>query len=112
MGGNVSEWMKDTYKDNWLPIYTYHQNKLKKINTLYSKQILETETFYNTYNDTNGVLIRGGNWYDLSLSNISNKNFDGMNKKVFINPDKSFATVGFRYVIRIYRKDEEQLLKK
>jgi formylglycine-generating enzyme required for sulfatase activity len=111
MGGNVSEWMKETYKDNWLPVYTYHQNKLKKINSKYCRQILEMENFYNEANDTNGVLVRGGNWYDLSLSTISGKNFEGINKKVFVSPDSAYCTVGFRYVVKVYRKDETTLLK-
>lgn len=112
MGGNVSEWMEDTYKDNWLSIYTYHQNKLKKTNSKFSRQLLDIEGIYNSQNDTNGVLVRGGNWFDVSLSNIANKNFEGINKKVFVSPDKAFSTVGFRYVVKIYRKDEEAILSK
>lgn len=111
MGGNVSEWMSDTYKDNWLPIYTYHQNKLKKINTKYSKQLLNIERIYNSQNDTNGVLVRGGNWFDLSLSSIGSKNFEGMNKKRFVDPMKAYSTVGFRYVVKVFRKDEQELLQ-
>lgn len=111
MGGNVSEWMSDTYKDNWLPIYTYHQNKLKKINTKYSKQLLNIERMHDSQNDTNGVLVRGGNWFDLSLSSIGSKNFEGMNKKKFVDPMKAYSTVGFRYVIKVYRKDEQELLQ-
>jgi formylglycine-generating enzyme required for sulfatase activity len=110
MGNNVSEWMKDSYQENWLPVYSLHQSLLEKMNTRYFKQILEMERFYNTANDTNGYLIRGGNWYDLSLAVVGDKNFEGMNKKIFKDPRKSFSTVGFRYVIKIYRKDELQLL--
>ncbi|MCW3070575.1 MAG: hypothetical protein JWO44_465 [Bacteroidetes bacterium] len=105
MGNNVSEWMKDTYKENWFPVYTYRQDKLKRINSAYFKQLLELERFYNNANDLNGYLIRGGNWRDVSMTATGNKNFEGMNKKVFKDPSKSFATVGFRYVVKFYRKD-------
>ncbi|CAN5336063.1 hypothetical protein BH10BAC1_BH10BAC1_13830 [soil metagenome] len=111
MGNNVSEWMKDTYQKNWLPVYTYHQNKLKKVNSKYFKHLVDEECFYNEMNDMNGSLVRGGNWYDLSLSNSGGKNFEGLNKKTFVNPNKAFATVGFRYVVKIYRKDELKLIK-
>ncbi|MCW3102833.1 MAG: Sulphatase-modifying factor protein [Bacteroidetes bacterium] len=104
MGNNVSEWMRDTYKENWLPVYTYHQDRLKKISSAYYKQLLELERFYNKQNDPNGYLIRGANWYDNSMTTTGNKNFEGINKKVFKDPSKSFATVGFRYVVKFYKK--------
>ncbi len=112
MGNNVSEWMQDTYRDNWLAVYTMHQNKLRKINSPYSKFLLEQETLCNATDDTAGVLVRGGNWYDLSLTSTGGKNFEGMNKKKFVDPAKAFATVGFRYVVKIYRKDELYTLLK
>ena len=112
MGDNVSEWMKDTYHDNWLAVYTMHQNKLRKINSPYSKFLLEQEALYNATDDTAGVLVRGGNWYDLSLATTGGKNFEGMNKKKFVDPTKTFATIGFRYVVKIYRKDELYTLLK
>ncbi|MCW3084263.1 MAG: hypothetical protein JWP12_1629 [Bacteroidetes bacterium] len=112
MGGNVSEWMKDTYRDNWRDVYTMHQNKLRMINSPYSKFLLEQETLCNATDDTTGVLVRGANWYDLSFATTGSKNFEGMNKKKFVDPQKAYATVGFRYVIKIYRKDELYVLLK
>jgi formylglycine-generating enzyme required for sulfatase activity len=112
MGGNVSEWMLDTYKDNWLPVFTYHQNKLKKINTKDVQLLLATENYYNSKNDVDGVLVRGGNWYDYNEAISCGKNFEGINKKIFVSPDKAFATVGFRYVVKIYRKDEMRCIIK
>ena len=105
MGNNVSEWMRDTYKENWLPVFTYHQGRLRKINSAYFEPSLELERFYNKENDPDGYLIRGGSWCDNSMTASGSKNFEGMNKKVFKDPSKSFATVGFRYVVKFYKKE-------
>ncbi|MFL5763949.1 MAG: SUMF1/EgtB/PvdO family nonheme iron enzyme [Bacteroidia bacterium] len=110
MGGSVSEWMKETYKDNWLPVYTYHQNKLKKLNTADADLLLAVEEHYNSTSAVDGVLVRGGNWYDYDETITGGKDFEGMNKKAFVDPQKTYATVGFRYVVKISRKDEKTLL--
>lgn len=107
MGGNVSEWMLDTYQENWLAAFTYHQNKLKKINTPDVRLLIAVEEYYNSKNDPKGVLIRGGNWYDYSEAITAGKNFEGINKKRFADPNKAYPTVGFRYVVKVYRKDEQ-----
>ncbi|HEY0031395.1 MAG TPA: SUMF1/EgtB/PvdO family nonheme iron enzyme [Bacteroidia bacterium] len=112
MGSNVSEWMQDTYKDNWLPAYTYHQNKLKKINTPDVRLLIATEEYYNSKNALEGVLVRGGNWYDYSEAIAAGKNFDGINKKRFVDPNKAYCTVGFRYVVKVHRKDEDETIRK
>jgi hypothetical protein len=63
------------------------------------------EQYYNSRNDKDGVLVRGGNWYDNSETPAVGKDFQGMNKKAFVSPEKAFCTIGFRYVVKIYRKD-------
>jgi hypothetical protein len=50
--------------------------------------------------DKNGKLVRGSNWFDETFERNRIEN-----AKTFISPEKSFATVGFRYVVRIYPKE-------
>jgi formylglycine-generating enzyme required for sulfatase activity len=112
MGGNVSEWVKETYKDNWLPIYTKRHELLKKLKGKDIVMLLALEDYYNSLCDTNGVLVRGANWYDERYNNINGKNTVGMMAKTFANPESAFSTVGFRYIVRVKRKDEDAVLKK
>src|SRR6185437_1101679 len=65
--GNVSEWMQETYKNNWLPAYTYQHKILECISSKEAKILLETEDYFNAKNDTDGVLVRGNNWYDQQI---------------------------------------------
>ncbi len=110
MGGNVSEWMKENYKDNWLPFYTKRRALMKKLKGKDIIMALALEEYYNSLCDTNGVLVRGANWYDERYNNRNGKNIIGMNAKTFADPTKSFSTVGFRYVVRVKRKEEEKTL--
>jgi formylglycine-generating enzyme required for sulfatase activity len=111
MGGNVSEWMKENYKDNWLPFYTKRKALMKKVKGKDIVMALALEDYYNSLCDTNGVLVRGSNWYDERYSNRDGKNIIGMSAKTFADPTKSFSTVGFRYVVRVKRKEEDRVLK-
>lgn len=132
---NVSEWMNENFQKNWLPalemrhkIYhsinpdEYEKNFLKldsasiskreyyllktSINSLmnFYKVVLpihyQLETEFNKHINNDGKLIRGSNWFD---ETFERKNL--INAKTFASPDKSFATVGFRYVIHVYPKE-------
>jgi formylglycine-generating enzyme required for sulfatase activity len=104
INSNVSEWTRDNYKENWLPIFLYHQNKLRKINSAYFKNILITESFYDSRNYKKGVLVIGGNWYDYLLEKSENENATYSNRKIFVDPADSHATIGFRYVVKFEKK--------
>lgn len=110
--GNVSEWMQETYKNNWLPVYNYQHKILECISSKESKILLETEDYFNAKNDTDGILVRGNNWYDQRICTKGGRNIEGLNTKVFVSPDSCHATIGFRYVIKLYRKDEKQIVTK
>jgi formylglycine-generating enzyme required for sulfatase activity len=114
MGGNVSEWMKETYKENWAPIYTRRHALMKMLKGKDVEIALALEEYYNSKCDTvNGVLVRGSNWFDERYNNRYGKNTAGMNAKTFVSPDASYSTLGFRYIIRVMRKDEPvQAVKK
>ena len=104
LGGNVSEWMKESYKENWLPVFTKRQQLLKTLKGADAKIMAELEQYYNQYNDTNGRLVRGSNWFDERFSNKCGKNTAGTNAKVFVDPNKAYSTLGFRYVIHYSAK--------
>ncbi len=115
MGGNVSEWMQETYKDNWKTIYDYRHKLLEQLGGKDSKLILANEDYFNAMNDTasssgSASLVRGANWYDDRQGSKAGKNTEGMNAKAFINPDSCYSTIGFRYVIKVYRRDEKKLV--
>ncbi|PKP46667.1 MAG: hypothetical protein CVT95_06670, partial [Bacteroidetes bacterium HGW-Bacteroidetes-12] len=59
------------------------------------------ERYYDQNNHPNGKLVRGSNWYDERFSNKLGKNTEGINAKVFVNPDSTYSTLGFRYVIHV-----------
>lgn len=112
LDANVSEWLSDTYKDNWISVYNIHKNR-KKI-TEADKLALAIEEYYNNKNDKNGHLVMGGNFIDyrqaMVYTNVNSPeeefNKAGINLKTFVNPKAQYSTVGFRYVIRVVVKDE------
>ena len=60
----------------------------------------QLEIELNKFVDKDGKLVRGSNWLD--------ETFERRNivfAKTFISPEKSYSTVGFRYVIHIYPKN-------
>ena len=55
-------------------------------------------------NDSKGNLIMGSNWYDERYGSYLGINKSGLYPKIFKESQKAFATVGFRYVIRMIPK--------
>jgi hypothetical protein len=100
LGGIVSEWLDVDYDTDWKPIFEYRQKLLNNLNGDDGAFQSITERFYDSkFNVSGGKLVRGSNWYDERIGMISDKNVVGMHAKCFANPNESFATVGFRYVI-------------
>lgn len=97
LNDNVSEWLSENYKENWLSFYLLRQKQLGGYKAKDIQLLKEIELEFNTLNDTTGVLVKGGNWFD-------DRGMEGRNAKVFVNPFNSYATVGFRYVIRFEDK--------
>lgn len=102
LGGIVSEWLDVDYDKNWKPVFEYRQKLLNNLNGDDGTFQSLTERYYdNKFNVSGGKLVRGSNWYDERIGMISDKNVVGMHAKCFANPNESFATVGFRYVITV-----------
>jgi formylglycine-generating enzyme required for sulfatase activity len=100
MGSNVSEWLKDSYQEQWLPVFTKRQEMLGSFSDPEMVLLSQLEQYYNTLNDTNGRLVRGANWYDRRYSMLYGKNYSGMQAKRFVSPNNAHPTLGFRYIIR------------
>lgn len=100
MGGNVSEWLKDSYTQ-WEPIFNLRQKQLSTFDEEDVKILSSIEKYFDQQNDKNGKLVRGSNWYDERFSYKLGKNTAGINAKTFIAPERTHSTLGFRYVIYI-----------
>lgn len=100
MGGNVSEWMRETYED-WQPAFERNQKRLLEVGSADAKLAHDVYSYYDDFCDKDGQLVRGCNWYDVRHADIYGKNKAGMNAKTFVAPEKSFPTLGFRYVVYV-----------
>lgn len=105
MGGNVSEWLKESYEENWNPIFTKRQELLKTFQGEDTKILSQIEMYYDKRNAKDGKLVRGSNWWDERFLNKLGKNIEGMNAKLFVSPDSAHCTLGFRYVIHVSPKE-------
>lgn len=109
LGGIVSEWLDVDYDTDWKPVFEYRQKLLNNLNGDDGAFQSLTERYYdNKFNVTGGKLVRGSNWYDERIGMVSDKNVLGMHAKCFANPNESFATVGFRYVIIVEKLTTQQ----
>lgn len=100
MGSNVSVWLKDSYAEQWLPVFTKRQEMLCGFDSPEMDLLAQLEQYYNTLNHTNGRLVRGANWYDRRYFSLYGKNITGMQAKRFEAPENAHPTLGFRYVMR------------
>lgn len=112
MDANVSEWLKTDYST-----YRNYQNMinaaLKENDTPENRMVLQLEQYFDECNnDKNGKLVRGANWMDDRSSGDSYNKLDAYTAKAFINPDKQHSTLGFRYVMRVKLKNEEEIVHK
>ncbi|MCP4180155.1 MAG: SUMF1/EgtB/PvdO family nonheme iron enzyme [bacterium] len=133
---NVSEWMKESYPENWSPVMKmrhglYHSVDYKECKKEFSqingsdypkkdydilkRDIEDLEKFYtiiypihyklekefDNMLDKEGKLVRGSNWYDETF-----ERHNIFNAKTFISPDSAYSTIGFRYVIHVYPKED------
>lgn len=113
MDCNVSEWLKEDYSANWLPYISRYRAGMGTYNVNADKLLLLLEKYFDDeYNDKNGKLVQGGNWYNKRVIDPNTDNADGMFAKVFIHPDSSHSTLGFRFVMHVHLKNEAEIVKK
>ncbi|MDQ3111562.1 MAG: SUMF1/EgtB/PvdO family nonheme iron enzyme [Bacteroidota bacterium] len=106
MDGNVSEWMLESYAENWKPFFQKHLAVLDADTSESSSIAKQIEMLYDKGNAKNGRLVRGANWYDERFSGRpgSERNEAGISPKRYVDPSEQHCTVGFRYVIHVKRK--------
>jgi formylglycine-generating enzyme required for sulfatase activity len=106
MDGNVSEWMQESYSQNWKPFFLKHLLILDSDKNETSAIARQIEMLYDNGNAQNGKLVRGANWYDERFGGKpgTGRNETGISPKRFVNPSEKHCTVGFRYVIHVKTK--------
>ena len=96
---NVSEWGEADYEDYQKLIEAYiNYNCFANLDYCQYQRPQDVNQF--SKNDKNGKLIVGSNWFDERYENTLGVNTAGIHPKTFQNKDSSFATVGFRLVLR------------
>jgi formylglycine-generating enzyme required for sulfatase activity len=103
LGGNVSEWLKDSYTQ-WRPVFELRQQQLATFQEDDVRILSAIERYWDRMNDADGRMVRGANWYDERFSGRLGVNMAGMNAKVFVSPDRAHSTLGFRYVVYVEPK--------
>lgn len=103
LSNNVSEWMDENYKENYAALIQAYINYNCFANPEYCEYQRHIDQNRLRENDSTGQLIMGGNWYDERYGSYLGINTAGLYPKNFKNSPNSFATVGFRCVIRYKR---------
>ena len=98
MGTGVSEWLQESYQDNWKLMYYKRMELLIKSSGADTDIQALREEYFNAYNHPEGRMVIGANWYDYRDEYYEGKTFESMDAKVFADPNKGFATVGFRLI--------------
>ncbi|HNZ43696.1 MAG TPA: SUMF1/EgtB/PvdO family nonheme iron enzyme [Bacteroidales bacterium] len=113
LDANVSEWIKEDYQADWEPYISRIRTKMQEKPTLQNNLLLATEKYFDQMcNDKYGKLVRGANWFDSRQTDRTHWLSQAMFAKAYVNPDEAHSTIGFRYVMRVKLKNEDQVLKK
>jgi formylglycine-generating enzyme required for sulfatase activity len=99
LGSNVSEWLLETYQDNWKSQFYKRMELLMTTPGMDATIQALKEEYFNKYNHENGALVIGANWFDFRDEFRKGHTTESQMVKTFPDKTKSFATVGFRYVI-------------
>jgi hypothetical protein len=97
--------MAEDYKSNYKDLLKTYINYNCNASKTYCKGQKIVDESLIELNDKSGSLIMGSNWYDKRYGSYLGVNKAGLYPKTFKDDDKSFATVGFRYVLRVTPKE-------
>ena len=114
LGSNISEWMSDSYTENWESLFMAHKMQIEKNDA--GRLSSTIEDFYNRSNNRNGQMVMGGNFLDQRFGTINiyygkkNMSFNklGVYLKKYIDPKQQYSTVGFRYIVKIKDPNENK----
>ncbi|MCB9165286.1 MAG: SUMF1/EgtB/PvdO family nonheme iron enzyme [Flavobacteriales bacterium] len=107
LGGNVSEWLKDSYS-SWKAVFELRQVQLATFEEEDIRILSTIERYWDRLNDPDGRMVRGANWFDERFSDRFGVNTAGTNAKVFVAPDRAHSTLGFRYVVYVESKENDR----
>ncbi|HLP11751.1 MAG TPA: SUMF1/EgtB/PvdO family nonheme iron enzyme [Flavobacteriales bacterium] len=93
---NVSEWTSSTIDSGYQKLLNLRWEILESYKSRELYLLAQTEKMHYEQTTSGTQLVRGGNWFDERTSEI-----EGINAKCFADPKKAYATVGFRYVMKI-----------
>lgn len=111
MGGNVSEWMRENYTDNWKIAFERYINYLEQDKST-PDVVKQIALYYNEKHakdgdeNTKGQLVYGANWLDERYNVQTGKNKAGIFAKTFVARNQAYSTLGFRYVIEVSLKNK------
>jgi len=98
LGGNVSEWIDNSYAD-WQNVFNLRMQLLEEAETSDATVQASLEQFWNERIDKNGQLVVGANWWDERYGERYGANAAGILPKTFLDPNEARCTVGFRCVV-------------
>lgn len=100
LSNNISEWMDEVHSNQYQALLEAYINYNCLANPEYCENQRKIDQNFAQLNDHGGNLIMGANWYDERYGSYYGINTAGLYPKTFKKADKSFATVGFRCVLR------------
>lgn len=101
LSNNVSEWMDADYKKHYEELFKAYINYNCFASLDYCEHQRVIDQTKNQKNAEDGKLIMGSNWYDERYEMLLGVNVGGLYAKTFRAKNKSYSTVGFRYVVRL-----------
>jgi hypothetical protein len=101
LGKNVSEWLQESYNENYQLMYYKRMELLLKTKGMDADIQALLEEYYNTFNHPYGRMVVGANWLDYRDEYYEGKSYASQMAKIFADPTKGYPTVGFRLVMNI-----------
>jgi len=93
--------MDANFQYDYKPWYEAALRQLWKTRQPNDKLVRSLYEYFYRWNDEDGMLVRGCNWFDERSSLLAGRNTAGIYAKRFLSPDETFCTIGFRYVVRV-----------
>lgn len=102
LDGNVSEWCKDGYAENYAAWREKYIQLVAQDSTKGAELLLQMEEYFmQTCNKRSGKLVRGANFYDQRFTIGSQDQKGALYAKAFVAPNEQHSTIGFRAVVRV-----------
>jgi formylglycine-generating enzyme required for sulfatase activity len=101
LGKNVSEWLQESYPENYQLMYYKRMELLLKTKGMDTDIQALLEEYYHSFNHPKGRMIVGTNWLDYRDEYYEGKSYASQMTSLFADPTKGYPTVGFRLVMNL-----------